>query len=215
MRIKKEQLTGFLGILRGHINRSSFFNACYGAAMVLVMLGIALGLIHSLLFLGRMFNRILFISNKEISSDITTFDVSTLLSLSSRLGIMIPTASQSASQSLPEPLPASPTPSMSESAQALPANLASFHLQILNHTKITGLAQQWKERFISAGFTNIEIGNIRSGNYRNIHLNYAPHNKQFIEEIKKIILSFQGVIGAEAEDTSLGDTIMIIIGASE
>lgn len=183
----------------------------YILAMILIVGIIAVLFIWSMSIVYRAMDAAFFINQKDISEDISKFDFDEFKKIAPRLKIDFD-ISQSQDVSVPlEPIQPIITEEDTTAVQEIPVDILLVNLEILNGTAVKGLAADWKNKFVSAGFseTGIKTGNADNKNYSGVTV-YHNSGEKTLEKITGVFS--QNNISVKAEiDLKLNDNSFIII----
>lgn len=183
----------------------------YILAMILIVGIIAVLFIWSMSIVYRAMDAAFFINQKDISEDISKFDFDEFKKIAPRLKIDFD-ISQSQDVSVPlEPIQPIITEEDTTAVQEIPVDILLVNLEILNGTAVKGLAADWKNKFVSAGFSEAgtKTGNADNKNYSGVTVYYNSGEK-ILEKITGVFS--QNNISVKAEiDLKLNDNSFIII----
>ncbi|MBI4458172.1 LytR C-terminal domain-containing protein [Candidatus Uhrbacteria bacterium] len=220
MPLKQEEIISQLKSLRQRLAGPGLFNGAYAVLMLMMLAAISFGAIRFLAFSARMLNQVTEVSAEIAGSEASGFDIPTLIRLAPRLGIEIPDLEASDAEPKPEPaaVPA-PTPAappvevpIEPTPPPVELDVGTLRISLLNGTGVSGLAKQWKEKFVQAGFVAIETGNAGSKEHREFLIRYQPQKKAYLERVRQVIVGNGGKVGSETEDALLTEDFAIIAG---
>ena len=187
----------------------------YVLATVLIVGAVAFLFIWSMSIVYKVVDAAFLVNQKDIGEDILKFDFDGFKKIASRLRIDFE-PSQSQEISIPqEPIQpiATTTEETATTTEEIPVDISLINLEILNGTATKGLAADWKEKFVVAGFSeaNIKTGNADNKNYSGIAV-YHNSDEKILAKITDVFS--QNNISAKTEiDSKLSNnSFTIIIG---
>ena|SRR3989344_9546150 len=157
-----------LGKIKSIFKKEKQQDILYVLATVLII-GVIAGLfIWSISIVFKAVDAAFFVNQKDINEDILKFDFEGFKKIAPRLNINFELES-----AVQEPVPliaAIPEEVATTTVQEIPVDISLINLEILNGTATKGLAADWKEKFVAAGFKaeNIKTGNADNKNYSGI-----------------------------------------------
>lgn len=183
----------------------------YVLATVLIVGIISALFIWSMSIVYKAADAAFFINQKDIGEDILKFDFEEFKKIAPRLRIdfeaQVPIVQEPVQplETAVEELTVATT-----TIQEIPVDISLINLEILNGTETKGLAADWKNKFVSAGFLeiNIKTGNADNKNYSGIAV---YHNSDEKTSAKITDVFSQNNVSVKIEIDSKLDNVSFLI----
>lgn len=202
----------FLNKIKSYFKKEKQQDILYVLATVLIVGIVAVSFVLSVSVVIKAVGAAFFINQKDISEDILKFDFDGFKKIAPRLRIDFET-NQSQKVSVP-PAPVQAPVVETPTATSTPEiDLSTINLEILNGTATKGLAADWKEKFVAAGFNGekIETGNALKKDYSGATVFYNSQNNA-LEKVVKIFEDNNLAVKTEIDDKLNASSFLVIIG---
>lgn len=160
-------------------------------------------------FLSEAINRAFVLDARLAESHLIKLDLPNFYLVAKKLGIEISQPGEQTPVEVINP----PATTAATTTEEIPVDISLINLEILNGTATKGLAADWKEKFVVAGFSeaNIKTGNADNKNYSGIAV-YHNSDEKILAKITDVFS--QNNISAKTEiDSKLSNnSFTIIIG---
>ncbi len=202
------------------LSKEGWKDISYIAATIIVVAVIAGFFIWSVKIVISAIDAAFFGINQNIFSEILSFDLIKFAKIAPRLNIRFPleegigisNPSEIALPSVAEGSTSTIT-QLIEQPKEIAVDISKISLKILNGTKILGLAGNWKNKFMEAGFIteNISTGNADKKDYLNISISYNA-SSEALAKISDVLQSENLSIKASKDIKLSENSFVIIIG---